>query len=118
MKFNRIIIWIGLLSLILSILPFIVNISMPVTPGRINPHWDNWPYDFNYYRSIITQGKNGRITIIDKYTSENQSGKLLRMGYLTLGHISKIINLNETTTYHISRIFLGIIFMLSKVETG
>lgn len=111
MKFNKIIIWLGLCALILSILPFGVNIFMPVTPGRVNPHWNNWPYDFNYYRSVITQGKNGRITTVDKYTSENQSGKLLRIGYLALGHFSRIFNLDETAAYHIIRIFLGVIFV-------
>lgn len=111
MKFNRIVIWLGFTTLILSILPFLVNVFIPVTPGRVNPHWDNWPYDFNYYRSVITQGKNGQLTTIDKYTSENQSGKLLRIGYLTLGHVSRALNLDETTAYHIARIFLGIIFV-------
>lgn len=112
MKFSKVIILLGLSALILSILPFFVNLLMPVTNGRVNPHWDNWPYDFNYYRSIITQGKNGSITSIDKYTSENQSGKFLRVGYLALGHISKIFNLDETAVYHISRILLGSIFVL------
>ena len=111
MKFNRIIIWLGLSALILSILPFAVNIFMPVTLGRVNPHWNNWPYDFNYYRSVITQGKNGQIATYDKYTSENQSGKLLRIGYLALGQISRIFNLDETAAYHIARIFLGAIFI-------
>jgi hypothetical protein len=110
-KFNRTIFLIGLSALILSILPFAVNIFIPVTSGRVNPHWDNWPYDFNYYRSVITQGKNGRITAYDKYTSENQSGKFLRVGYLALGHFSRIFNLDETTVYHFARIFLGIIFV-------
>jgi len=111
MKFNRIIILISLSALILSILPFLVNIFMPVTSGRVNPHWDNWPYDFNYYRSVITQGKNGQITVYDKYTSENQQGRLLRISYLALGHFSRIFNLDETTGYHIARIFLGVIFV-------
>ncbi|HEX7542742.1 MAG TPA: hypothetical protein VF385_01530, partial [Patescibacteria group bacterium] len=111
MKFNKIIIGLGLCALILSILPFAVNIFMPVTPGRVNPHWNNWPYDFNYYRSVITQGKNGRITTVDKYTSENQSGKFLRISYIVLGHFSKVFNLDETVAYHIARIFLGVIFI-------
>jgi hypothetical protein len=112
MNFNRTVILLGLCAVILSILPFAVNVFMPVTKGRVNPHWDNWPYDFNYYRSIITQGKNGQITTIDKYTSENQSGKLLRIGYLALGHFSKTFKLDETTAYHVFRILLGLIFVL------
>lgn len=113
MKFSRIIIFIGVLGFILSLAPFLLNISVPVTPGRVNPHWDNWPYDFNYYRSIITQGKNGQTKVYDKYTSENQSGSFLRIGYLALGHLAKNFNLNETFTYHLARIILGGIFIVT-----
>lgn len=111
MKSARLCFFLGAAAIILSLLPFAVNLAIPVTPGRVNPYWDNWPYDFNYYRSIITQGKNGRLTTLDKYTSENQTGKFLRVGYLGLGHLARIFHLDETTAYHLARILLGIIFV-------
>jgi hypothetical protein len=111
MKLNKLIILIGVIGFILSVLPFAINIAVPSTSGRINPHWDNWPYDFNYYRSIITQGKNGQKFVYDKYTTENQSGSLLRVGYLFLGRLANILNIDETAAYHLARMLLSAIFI-------
>ncbi|MDH7476423.1 MAG: hypothetical protein QHH09_03050 [Microgenomates group bacterium] len=111
MKPEKTIFILGSLAIFLSLIPFFLNYLLPVVPGRVNPHWDNWPYDFNYYRSIIVQGKSGRLTTLDKYTSENQSGKFLRIGYIIIGHLARIFNLDETIVYHIARVVLGTIFV-------
>ena len=110
-NFKLLVFLIGGGAFLLSVTPFIFNLILPVIPGRVNLFWDNWPYDFNYYLSIIVQGKNGSFTALDKFTSEPHLGKFIRPGYIFLGHLARIIGLNETIIYHLARIILGIIFI-------
>jgi len=111
MNVRKICFILGSTAFLFSVFPYILNVFLPVTPGRVNPLWDNWPYDFNYYRSIITEGKHERLTVVDKYTTEEQKGVFLRVGYLLVGHVSHVIHIDETTAYHVVRIILGIAFI-------
>lgn len=69
--------------------------------------------DYAVYNSVIRQGIDGRWFFTNKYSTEETSPSPLRFQYLLLGKIGGIFNLSAPQTYHLSRIFLGLIFLLT-----
>lgn len=97
-----------LLAVFLGFLPLIYNLLTPVLSNKFNPLWDNWPYDFSYYLSIIKQGAQGSLQVVSKYTIEPQNPVFLRFSYALLGFIGgKILRFDPTFLYHLYRIIFS-----------
>lgn len=62
-----------------------------------------WP-DFNLYLSKVREGYSGRITAVEKYTSEIHSGSLIQEYYVVLGQIGRLLRLDPNTSYQLGRI--------------
>jgi hypothetical protein len=69
--------------------------------------------DYAVYNSVIRQGIDGRWFFTNKYSTEKTSPSPLRFQYLLLGKIGRVFNLSAPQTYHLSRIFLGLLFLLT-----
>lgn len=72
----------------------------------------NYTYDYNVYLAKMRQGAEGRWTVINKYTSEPNSGVLLQEFYLISGKISHWLGLTPAMAYQIMRLILGFAFLL------
>lgn len=70
-----------------------------------------WP-DYNLYLSKIRQGIEGRLTTVEKYTSEKHQGSLIQEFYLGLGWLGKIFNLDPNSSYLLGRIILAPLLLL------
>lgn len=80
--------------------------------GTVYTFLHNSVSDYPYYISFIRQGKDGNLTTIDQFTTEPQTPGLVHIFYLLLGLAGKIINLTPVQMYFISRIVLGLGFLL------
>lgn len=69
--------------------------------------------DYAVHLSMMQSGRMGDWAYQMRFTSEDHKPAFLRMFYIILGHISKGINLDAETTFHISRWIFGIIALYS-----
>ncbi|EKD87426.1 MAG: hypothetical protein ACD_36C00085G0001, partial [uncultured bacterium] len=81
----------GFSFLIFSLLPTGYEISRRsnLRPDRSFELVHNFPTDYNFYLSRIRQGIEGRITIIEQYTSEPHKGSFIHAFYLILGRVGR-----------------------------
>lgn len=68
--------------------------------------------DFNLYLSKIRQGHEGRLTALERYTSEPHSGSLIQEFYLVLGHLGKFFRLDPNFSYQLGRLILSPLLLL------
>lgn len=70
-----------------------------------------WP-DYNLYLSKIRQGFEGRLTALEKYTSETHQGSLIQEFYVVLGWIGKIFNFDPNAAYLLGRVILAPLLLI------
>ncbi len=70
-----------------------------------------WP-DFNLYLSKIRQGFEGRITALEKYTSEPHGGSLIQEFYVILGFLGRFLNLDPNFSYQLGRLILSPLLLI------
>lgn len=107
---------------VFSLLPTIYEIANrnSLQPDRAFELVHNFPTDYNFYLSRIRQGIEGRLTIVEKYTSEQHSGSFLQVFYLILGWFGKVVRIpaNQSyVVYHTARLFFGMVLLwyLSRI---
>ena len=112
-----------LFFLIFSFYPTIFELSKAShlsDPARefILEHNYYWP-DFNLYLSKIRQGfeglpagKAGRLTALERYTSEPHAGSLIQEFYVVAGQTGRILGLDPNFAYQLGRIILSPILLL------
>lgn len=69
--------------------------------------------DYSVHISMMQSGRMGDWAYQMRFTSEEHQPAFVRMFYLILGHISKWINLDVETTFHLARWIFGIIALYS-----
>ncbi len=113
---------IGFIFLGLSLAPLFyeANLQKKLPPNRVMILGEpQYPYDYNVYLSKIRQGKEGRWTIIDKYTNQvNQKGVFLQMFYLLQGKAAKLLNLAPAPTYHLTNILTAFAWILTIITAN
>jgi len=101
--------------LFLSFIPnfYEISISNLVASDRTMVQGEHiYTYDYNVYISKIRQGQEGRMSVVDKYDNHpEQKGVFLQMFYLTSGKITKLFNISPSTTYHLLRIVMSILWI-------
>ena len=100
----------SLIALSLNYAPAIYHF-LTTPPDRVYTGTVFFSDDYAIYASTIQQGIDGRLMVVDKYTSEPHEPSLLRINYLLLGKIGGLLELSSMLTYHLSRFVLGIIFL-------
>ncbi len=112
----------SLVFLIFSLLPSIYEVSQSgkIQSNRTFELIHNYYTDYNFYLSRIRQGIEGRITAIEKYTSEPHKGSFIQVFYLFLGWTGKLVHIPPNQAgypYHTARIVLGgtLIFFISYI---
>ena len=80
----------------------------------------NFPTDFNFYLSRIRQGMEGRLTVVERYTSEKHQGSFLQEFYLLLGWTGRVLHIpprESAYVYHVARFVFGffLLYILGKV---
>lgn len=78
----------------------------------------NFYTDYNFYLSRIREGREGALTVTEKYTSEPHAGSYVQIMYLLMGKVSAWFDVpwsNSGDTYHTARIVLAatLLFVLS-----
>ncbi len=114
----------GIIFLFISFYPTIFELSKSKSlgdPARefILEHNFYWP-DYNLYLSKIRQGTEGRLTALERFTSEPHAGSLIQEFYVVLGLLGKALRLNPNSSYQLGRIILSpllliMIYFLTKV---
>jgi hypothetical protein len=66
--------------------------------------------DLYTYLSYIEQSKQGSWLLQNLYTTEPQTGTLVRPSYVLIGKFAHIFNLTSLAAYHVARVFFSIIF--------
>jgi hypothetical protein len=83
-----------------------------ITPaGRVYVGTTFYTPDYSGYVSTIEQGRQGRWTHVDKFTSERLPATRLYLPYLLLGHIASWLGLSAVFMYHLSRLVFGVAFL-------
>ncbi|MCX6793609.1 MAG: hypothetical protein NTY06_00720, partial [Candidatus Gottesmanbacteria bacterium] len=75
----------------------------------------NFYTDYNFYLSRIRQGREGALTVTEKYTSEPHRGSYIQIMYLLMGKVSAWVGVpwpNSGDTYHTARIVLSAVLLL------
>ena len=70
----------------------------------------NFYTDYNFYLSRIREGREGALTVTEKYTSEPHQGSYIQIMYLLMGKVSAWFDVpwpNSGDTYHMARIVLA-----------
>ncbi|MBI3954799.1 hypothetical protein HY338_00015, partial [Candidatus Gottesmanbacteria bacterium] len=110
--------------LFISFYPTIFELSKSKSLGDPNrefilEHNFYWP-DYNLYLSKIRQGTEGRLTALERFTSEPHQGSLIQEFYVVLGLFGKVLGLSPNSAYQLGRIILSpllliMIYFLTKV---
>ena len=100
-----------ILFLFISFYPTLFELSKSKSlgdPARefILEHNFYWP-DYNLYLSKIRQGTEGRLTALERFTSEPHQGSLIQEFYVVLGLLGKTLGLNPNSSYQLGRIILS-----------
>lgn len=69
--------------------------------------------DYSVHISMMQAGRMGDWAYQMRFTSEKHQPAFLRMFYIILGHISKWINLDVESTFHVARWIFGFIALYS-----
>lgn len=69
--------------------------------------------DYSVHISMMQAGRMGDWAYQMRFTSEEHQPAFLRMFYIILGHISKWVNLDVETTFHVARWIFGMIALYS-----
>src|SRR3989344_8816187 len=110
-KYHWIIIAISIFVLFLNNLPLMAGILNPKEGLVFLGRRDINSQDLYTYVSFIEQSKDGRFLFENLYMSEEQEPRLLRPSYIIIGKAAWLFGLPPIWAYHLSRIFLTVIFM-------
>lgn len=104
-----------------SLAPTIYELSRAsdLQPNRQFELIHNFPTDYNFYLSRIREGLEGRLTVIEKYTSEFHSGSYIHALYLLMGKAGAWVRVpwgRAGDIYHIARIVLAFALLISIAE--
>lgn len=102
-----------LTPLIFSMLPFLIQ-SINTPSDRVFMGLHRWSEDYYGYLHLINQGVNGHLMTVNKITNEPHVPTLVHSEYAFLGLLGKLLSINSVLTYHLSRLLLGGIFLLTS----
>lgn len=109
-----------LFFVLFSLVPNFYELSRmnDVHPDRYFELVHNFYTDYNFYLSRIRQGREGALTVHEKYTSEPHQGSYIQIMYLLMGKVSAWIGVpwpRSGDTYHMARIVLSftLLFIMS-----
>ncbi len=100
----------------ISFYPTIFELSKSKSLGDPNrefilEHNFYWP-DYNLYLSKIRQGTEGRLTALERFTSEPHQGSLIQEFYVVLGLLGKTMGLSPNSAYQLGRIILSPLLLI------
>ncbi|MBI4991354.1 hypothetical protein HZB96_04650, partial [Candidatus Gottesmanbacteria bacterium] len=96
----------------LNLIPLIMQFRHS-PPGRTFALIHNNAQDFFFYQSLMNEGANGAWLTSDPYTAEPHQSSIIFSYFVWLGKLSNLLNLPYAITYHLARIILSILFLLS-----
>ncbi|MCX6791717.1 MAG: hypothetical protein NT149_01620 [Candidatus Gottesmanbacteria bacterium] len=106
--------------ILFSLVPMFYELSRQndLHPDRQFELVHNFYTDYNFYLSRIREGREGAVTVTEKYTSEPHQGSYIQIMYLAMGKVSAWFNVpwpNSGDTYHMARIVLSatLLFLIS-----
>lgn len=104
-----------------SLAPTLYELSRmgDLQPNRSFELVHNFPTDYNFYLSRIRQGLEGRLTVVETYTSEPHEGSFIHEMYLLMGQMGRIARVPTSRVgdiYHIARIVFAFVLLSSIAE--
>lgn len=102
-----------LTPLVVSILPFVIQ-SLNTPPDRVFMGLHRWSEDYYGYLHTINEGLMGHLMTVNKITNQEHVPTFVHSEYAFLGLIGKVFGLNAPLTYHLSRLVLGGVFLISS----
>ncbi|MCL4360213.1 hypothetical protein M1555_03105 [Patescibacteria group bacterium] len=90
-----------------------------IPEGRSFELVHNFPTDYNFYLSRIREGIEGRVTVVEKYTSEPHKGSFIQEFYLFLGWLGRWDRVpweRSGDIYQVARIVLGVTLLFLIAE--
>ncbi len=119
---SRLFIFLSLFFVLFSFSPSLYEIAHQdrLKPIRAFELVHNFPTDYNFYLSRIRQGMEGRLTVVERYTSEIHQGSFLQEFYLILGWTGRLLQIpprESAYVYHIARLVFGfsLLYIIGKV---
>jgi len=94
------------LVLLLSSLPYIVAYSAQ-TPVQIFNGAIFDRQDYAVHLATMHLGERGEWAYRMRFTSESQQGAYVKLGYILLGHLARVLGVSLPLTYQISRLVFG-----------
>ena len=68
--------------------------------------------DYSVHLATMALGARGQWQYNFRFTSETHQGRYVKLGYIFLGHISRWLNLDLVSTYHLARLCFGLFSLL------
>jgi len=104
--------FIAISMFIISILPMGLKALAPKA-GQTYIPIHNSLSDYPYYTSIIKQGIDGQLLVVDRMTSEPQAGGVVHIFYLALGWIGRVFGMTDANmVYHLARFIFAAVWMI------
>lgn len=95
-----------------SFVPFLY-LTWLTPPGHVYLGAHNFVGDYAMYPAGIIQGQHLKLTSLDKFTAEPQTGTWVHGLYLWLGWLTAPFRLNPVLVYHLARLAGGFLFALA-----
>jgi hypothetical protein len=102
---------VAILILVVSCLPYALGYRF-APPGSDFSGFIINAEDSNIYLAAMQQGAQGAWRFRLLYTPEDHPGAFLYLFYLLLGHLSALTGLSLILTYHLARLFCGLVLLL------
>jgi hypothetical protein len=102
---------VAILILVVSCLPYALGYRF-APPGSDFSGFIINAEDSNIYLAAMQQGAQGAWRFRLLYTPEDHPEAFLYLFYLLLGHLSALTGLSLILTYHLARLFCGLVLLL------
>lgn len=93
-------------------LPYLAGLTLR-QPGWYYSGLLTNPDEHNVYLSYLRQVQEGRLFLVDAFTSEPQSGRVVNVFFLALGLLARITHLPLPVVYHIGRLASGWLLLMA-----
>ncbi|UCC67830.1 MAG: hypothetical protein JSV79_12055 [Armatimonadota bacterium] len=100
------------LLMVLTCLPYLYGLGIR-EPGEYYSGLLANPDEHNVYLSYMRQARDGAFFLIDPFTSESQSGRVINVFFLALGVFSRVTQLSLPVVYHLARVVSGWLLLMA-----
>jgi len=101
----------------LTCLPYLYGLAIRPADAYYSGLLTN-PDEHNVYLAYMKQASDGRLFLIDPFTSEYQQGRVVNVFFLALGRFSRATGISLPVTYQLARVLSGWLLLMAVYCLG